>query len=65
MFAACDAIERRSVSAEAVGQETRDPANCGYADTGHVMDAPIGEAPFEKLDNLPAVHQGLKLRRST
>jgi hypothetical protein len=60
-----DAIEGGSIATESVAQESRNTADSCDADTSQVMDASIGQALLEQLDDLPAVDQCLELGRRT
>jgi hypothetical protein len=51
------------VAAKPVTQESRNPADRGDADAGHVMNAPIGDILLKQANNLPAIDQRLQFGR--
>lgn len=56
-------FERGFVAAETVSQEAGDTSDCGDADAGDVVYAPVGQFLLQKLDDLPPVDQRLQFGR--
>ena len=47
------------VAAKSVSQESRNPADRGDTDAGHIVYATIGKISLQKANDLPAIDQCL------
>jgi len=53
------------VAAETVGEETGNTPDGRYTDPSEIVNFSVGQALLQVLDNLPAIHERLQLRRGT
>ena len=51
------------VTTKTVGEAAGDAPNRGHADTGEVVDLPVGELLLQVFNDLPAIDQSLKFGR--
>mgnify|MGYP001547517999 CR=1 FL=1 len=58
-------FDRGLVAAETVGEETGNAPDGRYTDPCEIVNFPVGQALLQVLDDLPAIHEGLELRRGT
>ena len=58
-----NAVDGRAITAKSIGQATRHPPDCRYADASEVMNSAVWEPLFKVFNDLPAIHECLELCR--
>ncbi len=59
-----DSIDRGLIAAGAVAKTTCDAPDRGHAHAREIMNLSVGQFLLQVCDHLPAINQGLQLRRS-